>query len=201
MVCGTSGRTSGEEDENGDGIIRIFDVKKTKEIQSAETRHEDVNLVDFSPCGNYVISCSHTNEITVFDRRFLPPKGEYRPLHVWRHSDPENGEQHVGITSAIWSPTFRQQGLCTSSQAMLMTGGGDGCVRLWDLRAATEDAHLWSMDGRVGPIARVAASPELEHIFVGGDTGAVNVYTIDQGIVSKYERESMHFVDESEEEN
>ncbi|KAF9319126.1 hypothetical protein BG003_009825 [Podila horticola] len=201
VVCGTSGRTSGEEDENGDGIIRIFDVKKTKEIQSAETRHEDVNLVDFSPCGNYVISCSHTNEITVFDRRFLPPKGEYRPLHVWRHSDPENGEQHVGITSAIWSPTFRQQGLCTSSQAMLMTGGGDGCVRLWDLRAATEDAHLWSMDGRVGPIARVAASPELEHIFVGGDTGAVNVYTIDQGIVSKYERESMHFVDESEEEN
>ncbi|KAG0040397.1 hypothetical protein BGZ82_003122 [Podila clonocystis] len=201
VVCGTSGRTSGDEEENGDGTIRIFDVKKTKEIQSAITRHEDVNLVDFSPCGNYVISCSHTNEITVFDRRFLPPKSEYRPLHVWRHSDPENGEQHVGITSAIWWPTFRQQGLCTSSQAMLMTGGGDGCVRLWDLRAATEDAHLWSMDGRVGPIARVAASPELEHMFIGGDTGAVNVFTIDQGIVSRYEREPMHFLDESEEEN
>ncbi|KAF9322659.1 hypothetical protein BG006_002168 [Podila minutissima] len=200
VVCGTSGRTSGEEDENGDGIIRIFDVRNTKEIQSAITRHEDVNLVDFSPCGHYVISCSHTNEITVFDRRFLPPKPEYRPLHVWRHPDPENGEQHVGITSAIWWPTFRQQGLCTSSQAMLMTGGGDGCVRLWDLRAATEDAHLWSMNGRVGPIARVAAAPELEHIFVGGDTGAVNVFTIDQGIVSQYEREPMHFVDEYDEE-
>ncbi|KAG0097368.1 hypothetical protein BGZ93_002900 [Podila epicladia] len=200
VVCGTSGRTSGDEDENGDGIIRIFDVRNTKEIQSAVTRHEDVNLVDFSPCGNYVISCSHTNEITVFDRRFLPPKAEYRPLHVWRHPDPENGEQHVGITSAIWWPTFRQQGLCTSSQAMLMTGGGDGCVRLWDLRAATEDAHLWSMNGRVGPVARVAAAPELEHIFVGGDTGAVNVFTIDQGIVSQYEREPMHFVDEYEEE-
>lgn len=198
VICGTSGRTNGEEDENGDGIVRIFDVKKAKEVQSAVTQHEDVNLVDFSPCGNYIISCSHTNEITVFDRRFLPTKRSDRPLHVWKHLDPEDGECHVGITSAIWWPTFRQQGLCTSSQAMLMTGGGDGYVRMWDLRAATEDAHVWAMDGRVGPIARVAASPELEHVFVGGDTGAVNVFTIDQGIVSRYEREPMLFLDDCE---
>ncbi|KAF9426335.1 hypothetical protein BGZ94_006650 [Podila epigama] len=191
LICGTSGRTLGEDDERGDGIVRVFQTKAAKEVQSVLTQHSDVNLVDFSPCENYIISCSHTNEIAVFDRRFLPPPKTYKPLHVFKHQDAENDESNVGITSALWWPTFRQGGLGCSSQVMIMSGGGDGCVRLWDVRRATEDAHVWSMDGRQGPVARLTASPNMEHLVIGADTGAVSIFTVDQGLVSQYENKPM----------
>jgi hypothetical protein len=40
-------------------------------------------------------------------------------------------------------------------QSMLVTGGGDGAVRVWDIRPATEDTHVW-------PVTRVVASSNLE---------------------------------------
>ncbi|KAG0334197.1 hypothetical protein BG004_000520 [Podila humilis] len=200
VACGTSGRTCGSDDEKGDGIVHIYDVRTTLPFQQAMTRHEDVNLVDFSPCENYIISCSHTNETAVFDRRFLPNAKEYRPLHVFKHQDSESDELGAGITSALWWPTFNQRGLGlgTSSQAMLLTGGGDGCGRLWDLRRATEDAQVWAIDGKVGPLARMVGSPDLDHLVFGGDTGAVNIFTIDQGIVAKYSSRSMRLLDDDD---
>ncbi|ORZ21035.1 WD40-repeat-containing domain protein [Lobosporangium transversale] len=153
-----------------------------REIESAVSGHEDVNVVDFSPCERYIISCSHRNEIAVFDRRFM----NRPPLHRLHHADTGEDDLNAGITSALWW----SQGSGTS-QSMLMTGGGDGAVKLWDIRRATEDAETWSFEANLGPIARLAASPLFEHLIIGGDSGTVSVYTLDHSMISHYKDHPM----------
>ncbi|KAG0265260.1 hypothetical protein BG011_005131 [Mortierella polycephala] len=182
IVCGTSGRTVLGEDENGDGFLRVLDVKYAKEVQSAYSGHEDVNLVDFSPCARYIISCSNNNEVAVFDRRFL---GE-PALHRFHHASKEDDDANAGITSALWWPSCMG-----SNRPMLISGGGDGTVKLWDIQRATEDAEIWSLEANLGPVARVTASSSFEHLIVGGDTGAVSLFSFDHGIVSKYHEQPM----------
>ncbi|KAK3840942.1 MAG: WD40-repeat-containing domain protein [Linnemannia gamsii] len=188
LVCGTSGRSSAEDDEKGDRTLRVIDLQTSKMVESAVSGHEDVNLVDFSPCMRYLISGSNTNETAVFDRRNLK-----RALHRLCHS-PRNDEQgHAGITSALWWPSS-----CGTSQSMLMTGGGDETVRLWDLRRASEDTEIWNMDTNIGPIARMIAPSSMEHLIVGSDTGAVNIYSIDDGMVAKYKNNGMTLLNDDE---
>ncbi|KAG0376510.1 hypothetical protein BGX24_007632 [Mortierella sp. AD032] len=188
LVCGTSGRSSAEDDEKGDRTLRVIDLQTSKMVESAVSGHEDVNLVDFSPCMRYLISGSNTNETAVFDRRNLK-----RALHRLCHS-PRNDEQgHAGITSALWWPSR-----CGTSQSMLMTGGGDETVRLWDLRRASEDTEIWNMDTNIGPIARMIAPSSMEHLIVGSDTGAVNIYSIDDGMVAKYKNNGMTLLNDDE---
>ncbi|KAF9193853.1 hypothetical protein BGZ50_006907 [Haplosporangium sp. Z 11] len=182
IVCGTSGRTVLGEDENGDGYLRVLDVKYAKEVQSAYSGHEDVNLVDFSPCEQYIISCSNNNEVAVFDRRFLREPA----LHRFHHASKEDDDANAGITSALWWPSCMG-----SNRPMLVSGGGDGTVKLWDIQRATEDAEIWSLEVNLGPVARVTASASFEHLIVGGDTGAVSLFSFDHGIVSRYHEQPM----------
>ncbi|KAF9358374.1 hypothetical protein BGX26_001899 [Mortierella sp. AD094] len=188
LVCGTSGRTNAGDDEQGDGILRVFDVQHAKEIETALSGHEDVNLVEFSPCEQYIISCSNTNEVAVFDRRLLS-----QPLHRLCHQKRDH-DSNAGITSALWWPS----GLGTS-QSMLVSGGGDGAVKLWDIRRAAEDAEVWSFDAKLGPIARMVSSAFFENLIVGGDTGAVSVFTLDHGIVSQYNERPMTLLSRDDE--
>ncbi|KAG0279170.1 hypothetical protein BGZ95_002084 [Linnemannia exigua] len=188
LVCGTSGRSSAEDDEKGDKMIRVIDLQTSKMVESAVSGHEDVNLVDFSPCMRYLISGSNTNETAVFDRRNLK-----RALHRLCHSPRDDDQGHAGITSALWWPSS-----CGTSQSMLMTGGGDETVRLWDLRRASEDTEIWSMDTNIGPIARMIAPSSMEHLIVGSDTGAVNIYSIDDGMVAKYKNNGMTLLNDDE---
>lgn len=181
LVCGTSGRASAEDDEKGDEILRVLDLKTAKVVQSAISGHEDVNLVDFSPCQRYLISGCNTNETAVFDRRHMK-----RVLHRLKHSERNDDQGHAGITSALWWQTS-----CGTSQSMLMTGGGDEMVRLWDLRRASEDTEIWNLDTNIGPIARMTTPPSMEHLIVGSDTGTVNIYSIDDGMVAKYRNKGM----------
>lgn len=192
LVCGTSGRTSSNDDEQGDGILRVFDVQRAKEAESVVSGHEDVNLVDFSPCETYVISCSHRNEVAVFDRRFY----RQEPLHRFQHLHKDDDEANAGITTALWWPT----GLLGTSQCMLVSGGGDGAVRIWDIRRATEDAQTLSFDTHVGPVARMVASSSFEHLLVGADTGAVSAFTLDHGIVTQYANKPMTLLTDQDEE-
>ncbi|KAF9431504.1 hypothetical protein BGZ76_000229 [Entomortierella beljakovae] len=181
VVCGTSGRTNAGDDEQGDGFLRVFDVRSAKEIEIAYSGHADVNLAEFSPCETYIISGSNSNEVAVFDRRFLGSE----PLHRLCHQKWDD-DANAGITSALWWPT----GL-GSSQTMLISGGGDGAVKLWDIRRASEDTEIWSFDAKLGPIARMVSSDFFESLVVGGDTGAVSVFTISNRIVSQYEEKPM----------
>ncbi|KAH7036679.1 WD40-repeat-containing domain protein [Linnemannia elongata] len=181
LVCGTSGRASAEDDEKGDEIIRVLDLKTAKVVQSAISGHEDVNLVGFSPCQRYLISGCNTNETAVFDRRHMK-----RVLHRLKHSERSDDQGHAGVTSALWWQTS-----CGTSQSMLMTGGGDETVRLWDLRRASEDTEIWNLDTHIGPIAQMTTPPSMEHLIIGSDTGAVSIYSIDDGMVAKYKNKGM----------
>ncbi|GJJ72407.1 hypothetical protein EMPS_04764 [Entomortierella parvispora] len=183
IVCGTSGRSAGMADEMGDGLIRLFDVRRyAKQVQVAESGQGDVNIVDFSPCGQYVISCASSNEIAVFDRRFIATT----PLHQFVHQERTDGEAHEGVTSALWLP----QGSGTSG-SVLLTTGADGAVRTWDLRQATDNALRSTLNVNLGPLARAVASPMYEHLIVGSDMGAVSIFTMNGGFLEKYRSREM----------
>ncbi|KAF9570605.1 hypothetical protein EC968_001630 [Mortierella alpina] len=190
LACGTSGRTCAIEEERGDGRLRIFDVAHAKNVLNINSGHEDANLVEFSPCEQYVISGSHNNEIAVFDIRAIGAE----PLHRFLHPSSMDDDNNAGITSALWWP--RSFG---TNQPVLISGGGDGAIKLWDIRRATEDAQIWSMEANLGPIARMTASESFEHLAVGGDTGAVSVFTLDHGLVSKYQETPMALLSDEEE--
>ncbi|KAF9278549.1 hypothetical protein BGZ68_008501 [Mortierella alpina] len=190
LACGTSGRTCATEEERGDGRLRIFDVAHARNVLNINSGHEDANLVEFSPCEQYVISGSHNNEIAVFDIRAIGAE----PLHRFSHPSSMDDDNNAGITSALWWP--RSFG---TNQPVLISGGGDGAIKLWDIRRATEDAQIWSMEANLGPIARMTASESFEHLAVGGDTGAVSVFTLDYGLVSKYQEKPMALLSDDEE--
>ncbi|KAG9320502.1 hypothetical protein KVV02_006823 [Mortierella alpina] len=190
LACGTSGRTCAVEEERGDGRLRIFDVAHAKNVLNINSGHEDANLVEFSPCEQYVISGSHNNDIAVFDIRAIGAE----PLHRFSHPSSMDDDNNAGITSALWWP--RSFG---TNQPVLISGGGDGAIKLWDIRRATEDAQIWSMEANLGPIARMTASESFEHLVVGGDTGAVSVFTLDHDLVSKYQEKPMALLSDEEE--
>ncbi|KAF9904527.1 hypothetical protein EC991_002635 [Linnemannia zychae] len=188
LVCGTSGRACVDYDEKGDKMLRVIDLQTSKVVESAESGHEDVNLVDFSPCMRYLISGANTNETVVFDRRNLK-----NVLHRLCHSTRNDEQGHAGISSALWWPSSRG-----TSQSMLITGGGDETVRLWDLRRATEDTEIWNLDTNIGPIARMIAPPSMEQLIIGSDTGAIKIYSIDDGMVAKYKDKGMTLLNDDE---
>ncbi|KAG0205018.1 hypothetical protein BGX28_003224 [Mortierella sp. GBA30] len=189
LACGTSGRTVAVDEERGDGLLRVFDVGRAKIVQTIESGHEDVNLVEFSPCEQYVISGSHNNEMAIFDIRFLGKD----PLHRFQHLTNMDDDSNAGITSVLWWPSS-----FSTNQPVLISGGGDGAIKLWDIRRATEDAEIWSLEANLGPIARLTASESFEHLIVGGDTGAVSVFTLDHGLVSKYKERPMALLSDNE---
>ncbi|KAG0260139.1 hypothetical protein DFQ27_003688 [Actinomortierella ambigua] len=248
LLCGTSGGSGCDAEDNiGDGLMRLFDIKTGKQIAEVLTHQEDVNLVGFSPCETYVISCSAKNDIVVFDRRFLQRgmatpgldgglatyvgdpsssgrrKGgkaatrrdtaarrvETKPLHSFFHSSLDEVPTS-GISSALWWPSgpppagrahpndyegFRSN---HGSMAWLVTGGGDGVVRAWDLGRATEDAEAWKLEAKVGPIACVMATPDFDDLVIGGDTSMVSLYTMNEGIVAQYEHKPMRLLQRDE---
>ncbi|KAG0047476.1 hypothetical protein BGZ83_007468 [Gryganskiella cystojenkinii] len=195
LVCGTSGRTygpTGKDPELGDGLVRLYEVKNAKCIQAFQSRHKDVNIVDLSPCENYVISCSSANEIAVFDRRFVSPNHQ-QPLHRLRHpqTTSESLLGHGGISSALWYSSPSQRGAFKDSGCMLVTSGADGAIKSWDLRRATEDALRCTLDLGIGPLARATASPGFEYLIAGSEQGAVSVLTMDDTMISWYEEKEM----------
>ncbi|KAG0236855.1 hypothetical protein BGW41_000326 [Actinomortierella wolfii] len=242
LLCGTSGGSGCDEDDNiGDGIMRLFDVKSCKQVAEVVTNQEDVNLVGFSPCETYLISCSVKNDIVVFDRRFLKqsssnssiagtlPGGATRPrnlrashrrdtsigrsltkpLHSFYH-DTVDEVPTSGVSAALWWPSGpppagrsypdEWEGYRGTQGSMnwLVTGGGDGVVRAWDLARATEDAEAWKLDAKVGPIACVIATPDFDDLVIGGDTSMVCLYTMNEGITAQYERNAMRLLQRDE---
>ncbi|KAF9972137.1 hypothetical protein BGZ73_004788 [Actinomortierella ambigua] len=213
----------------------------TGQIAKVFTNQYDVNLVGFSPCETYMISCSAKNDIVVFDRRFLQTglttsaldvggqpnlqgasrrKGgksaarretearqiETKPLHSFFH-DSVDELPTSGISSALWWPSspppagraypdvyegFRSN---HGSMAWLVTGGGDGVVRAWDVGRATEDAEVWKLEAKVGPIACVMASPDFDDVVVGGETSMVSLYTMSEGTAAQYQRKAMRLLE------
>jgi WD40 repeat protein len=136
----------------GDGELRVLDMRDCRQPSAVMcTQEMDMNAVAFSPCESLIAMCGSLSEVLVFDRRYFA-----RPLHTLAHGPPlaiDPGCYTTGVSSVLWT-----SGVCGVEQ-LLLTGGSDGCVRVWDV-AAGAAAPITCLSTDEGAVTSVCAVEE-----------------------------------------
>ncbi|KZT06889.1 WD40 repeat-like protein [Laetiporus sulphureus 93-53] len=129
-----------------------------------------VNYMAFSPDGVYIAIARTDNTAHVYDARFLGKD----VLHVFAHEDGSNSQSgRHGVITAQWIDGF-PRGLG------LVTGGADGCIRLWDVRRSTDDPFngtpIAECDYGIGDFVTGDIGKGEHPLIVGECSGQVNVF-------------------------
>ncbi|KAJ3824618.1 WD40-repeat-containing domain protein [Lentinula raphanica] len=168
------------EDDDSTNVLRtlrIYDVRRKDGRRQAEVAHQvklessEVKCVSFSPDGIYLAVGNLDGRILMYDARFMN-----EVIYDFKHEGPSlvsPGQESYGITHMEWR-------ILHQNRLALVTGGPDGCVRLWQ----PDWAPRITQQGRV--IARVNADVgyftigdrfQGEHELVVGDgDGAIYFY-------------------------
>ncbi|TPX59489.1 hypothetical protein SpCBS45565_g07720 [Spizellomyces sp. 'palustris'] len=153
--------------DQGDGILRLFDLRNVGQasgglssVLTFNTDQTDHNVVGFSdPDGT-----NRKPHTIVFDRRHAKKPLLYSPLRLEHHAPPR-GNSGDGVTCAYWT-----------SGGLLLTGGQDEMVRVWDVRRG--DPLVRVLDGHAGPVTAMAMSPDEDWLAVGTTTGKVHLWAM-----------------------
>ncbi|CDO72346.1 hypothetical protein BN946_scf184977.g43 [Trametes cinnabarina] len=123
-------------------VLRQFDARtrdrkavQTVDLEpfadSTDKASMDVNSLSLSPDALYLAAGRTDNWADVYDARMFA-RG---PLHSFAHEDAVSGAaDNYGIVKTQWV-----DGAPRGVGVGLVTGGSDGCVRLWDVRRAADD--------------------------------------------------------------
>ncbi|EGN92249.1 hypothetical protein SERLA73DRAFT_191363 [Serpula lacrymans var. lacrymans S7.3] len=169
--------------EAGSHPVRIYDVRRktgraTSEIELHEFHraddHDEVNCASFSPDGIFLAVGRSDNTLHVYDSRYLG-RG---PLYRFSHEDPNQGVagKSYGVVEAQW---IMGRDRCKLG---LVSGGNDGCVRMWDVGVASGE---YTNGKAVAEVAYDVAHFTLGDPFAGerglvvGDSGG-RVYEFDR---------------------
>ncbi|KIK71038.1 hypothetical protein GYMLUDRAFT_235419 [Collybiopsis luxurians FD-317 M1] len=161
-----------DNSDSTENILRLYDVRRkngSQPIHQITLERSGVNSATFSPDGIFLAVARADGRALVYDSRFLG-EGE---LCDFEHNGPSAvSPQHssYGITHAEWRNL-------PNNQLGLLTGGPDGCVRLWQPGLARSVAKqgkvIAQVHGDVGYFS-VGDRFEGEHELVVGDgDGAV----------------------------
>lgn len=88
----------------------------------------EVNTITLSPDDILVALTWTHNKIHVYDSRFL----KNGPLHTYTHGPSLAAKETFGVVQAYWTTT-------PSETLDLISGGADGCIRIWDVKRACDD--------------------------------------------------------------
>jgi len=155
------------------GNAKLNDLNSMQVVQSYATPKADINMLTFSPCGQYVTSAGEDDRIYVFDRR-APNNWVYRLVH----SEVVPPRVESGIAATLW----------TRFGSILISGGEDYTIKFWDIRLGTPLIH--SMVTNSIPVA-LGLSPDDEILASGNLDGSVGLYaqkssSVDSFGVSKF---------------
>ncbi|KAH3760269.1 hypothetical protein Pelo_7905 [Pelomyxa schiedti] len=137
----------------------VYDFRSHESVASLRTAHSEMNGISISHCDTFLAIAGETyNTIPVFDIRF-PSK----PLSVLvHHLDPADIEQQFSKTQRDHGKKTLPQGPANypfwTSTGMLVTGGEDTKVRIWDLRKG--DPLLFSLSCHQDAVTSVTVTSE-----------------------------------------
>ncbi|KAJ2934858.1 hypothetical protein H1R20_g2278, partial [Candolleomyces eurysporus] len=166
---------------NSSGVLRLYDIQR-KEFKKAHTKitlepyrrdiEGEIHDAVLSPDGVYLALGRHDNRTHVYDSRFLG-KGV---LYDFRHDNfatkTAPGSESCGVMKVQW--------VTNGSRLGLVSGGSDGCVRLWDVLQAANSAQNGVVLAEVNSdISTFSLGDRFkgEHQLVVGDcTGEVTIF-------------------------
>jgi len=171
-----------EESDDGQSdinlnILRLFDVRRndsrttqTIRINFSPTFAGEVSTAVFSPDNYYLALARNDNCTQVFDCRNLSRGALYNFQHTGTSRiSPEN--LSFGIVKAEWVET-------STRRLGLVTGGEDGCVRLWDPLVSAENngTILAQVNADVGYFSLGDRFDKEYQLVVGDNDGRVYIY-------------------------
>lgn len=155
---------TGDESLHGDGNLYLLDGNgRSPLVAKIRTGHRECELISFSPCGLFLVSCNTAdNQALVYDIR-----SPALPLHSFSHrGDPSLPVESV--MSARWSSVH---------PGTLWTGGADRFVRVWDVLRGAEDASVGRFEHR-HPVNAMGFDEESELKFAVGTLNDASVYSL-----------------------
>ncbi|KAJ6581934.1 WD40-repeat-containing domain protein [Mycena capillaripes] len=156
-------------------LLRIYDIRRknsvanqTQQLERFTSREHEVNCMAFSSDSIYLALGRDDNRTHVYDSRML----ERGVLYNFQHSEmrfSSRDQKFFGVVGVKWAESrFGRLGL--------VTGGNDGCIRLWDpLRANDGGTVLAQADSDIAYFT-LGDRFKGEHELVMGDSdGAVYI--------------------------
>ncbi|EGD87405.1 hypothetical protein H112_05948 [Trichophyton rubrum D6] len=142
-------------------MVNVYDpLRGKRDIVSYDCPGIDINDVTFCPFNENYISAGCTDGTTyVWDWR-NPDK----ILHKLKHGPPIR-EQDVGVQLALWGDQPNR----------FYTGSSDGCVKLWNIMAATEDVFVRDIANLGTDITSGALSPDKTTMLIGDTGGSIHI--------------------------
>mmetsp|Transcript_27603 Transcript_27603/g.77146 ORF Transcript_27603/g.77146 Transcript_27603/m.77146 type:complete len:490 (+) Transcript_27603:99-1568(+) len=149
-------------------IIRVWELGKETPVREIEGHKDVVNAIQWDPSHSLLASCSDdkTVKISTFNQG--------KCVHTLiGHSAP--------VYDLHWSPTGPGSKNPLNA-AVLASGGGDGCVFLWDVDNGTS---LLKLAVHRGPVTAVKFSPDGKKLVSGSFDTTVNLWTVSDGSLEK----------------
>ncbi|KAJ3037939.1 hypothetical protein HDV00_001218 [Rhizophlyctis rosea] len=179
-----------DDEAMGDGFFRVFDLRQKGSVMKFLTGQTDCNVVGFSPCERFLYACGdplkngQVPPVVVFDSRWcksmVPSSSSSSSsagiLHRLEHKPTTAAPHRDGVTSGHW---MKRSGL-------LVTGGHDCCVRIWDVRRG--DPLVKVLEGHEAPVSAMRVSEDERWIGVGTTTGQISVWSVEDGVAEVLER-------------
>ncbi|KAF3482763.1 WD repeat protein [Arthroderma uncinatum] len=151
-------------------MVMIYEpLRSRRDIVSYDCPGLDINDVTFCPFNENYVSASCTDGTTfVWDFRnpdkilhklpHGPPIGELDPQLTRSQAD-------TGVRLALWG----------NEPTQFYTGSSDGCVKSWNIMAATEDVFTKDIADLGRNIMSGALSPDKTNMLVGDTSGGIHV--------------------------
>ncbi|KAG8767135.1 hypothetical protein FRC12_006427 [Ceratobasidium sp. 428] len=146
-------------------VLRLYDAHRTDWRPTAvigipgsktNTRGEVVEAA-WSPDGIHLACARDDNTIDVFDTRWL---GQRQSMLVFQH------ETDSSVSQGENTELYGVQGTVWFGSDTLVSGGGDHCVRVWDIQRNKTRRILATLGGPVGFLAG-SEDPELFPVLAG----------------------------------
>ncbi|EFQ99396.1 hypothetical protein MGYG_02408 [Nannizzia gypsea CBS 118893] len=142
-------------------MVNIYDpLRGKRDIISYDCPGRDINIVTFCPFNDNYISAGCTNGTTyVWD--FRNPN---KILHQLQHG-PQIRDLDIGVQFGLWG----------DQSSMLYTGSSDGCVKTWNIMAATEDVFVKDLASFGNDITSGALSADKTTMIIGDNSGSIHI--------------------------
>ncbi|TFK75001.1 WD40 repeat-like protein [Pluteus cervinus] len=160
--------------------LKLFDVKGANgtphasiDIQFHGDSVGEINMATWSPDGIFLAIARNDNSTHVYDMRMLSDD----PLFVYQHRGPSAvnpGHESFGVVSALWTTSL-------SERPYLITGGDDGCVRMWNPLKSREDTSgvpIMQADSDIAALHIGDPHQGQYPLVVGDGSGQVYIYDV-----------------------